>query len=150
MASVKTVKIDKAAFVDAIKAAGKTLSGLSTEMGHDASYLSQAAAAGALSVSAAIYLEKVAGIQQSAFIAKEGARKPVDAEELAAALKAVLSVDVVSADTMKKAIREAAKDYQVQQAIGQTIRLELMEEATENMIKRIVKEAVVEALQEAF
>lgn len=139
----KIVAADKKKLYAALKEAGTSHAGISEELGHEKSYISNCFSKNnGIPEAVAKFLQKYYGIMYDTYKPEDPPKQP---EPQAKAEGAVNTA--VNEETLLNALKRALDSYAWQETIARTVRFCLREEATEDMINRIVTEAVKNALE---
>ena len=128
----KIVKADRKRFYEALEKKETNAREISTELGHEVSYISNCFSKhGGIPEAVVRFLQKWYGIEYDEY-------KPVNPPK-AEENKPAASVDTAA---IVEALKTALNSYAWQETIARTVRFVLREETTEDMIQKIVQDAV--------
>lgn len=139
----KIVKADKKKLYAALEAKETNAREISTELGHEVSYISNCFSKhGGIPEAVAKFLQKYYGVMYDEYKPEEPPKQP---EPQAKPEDPVNTA--VNEETLLKALKRALDSYAWQETIARQVRFVLREEPTEDVIRKIVQEAVKDALE---
>ena len=139
----KIVKADRKRFYEALEKKETNAKEISTELGHEVSYISNCFSKhGGIPEAVVRFLQKWYGIAYDEYKPVEPPKQP---EPQAKPEDPVNTA--VNEEALLKALKRALDSFAWQETIARTVRFCLREEATEDMIRKIVQDAVKDALE---